>query len=367
MAGVRQSLRSRGASEDVIDLVEQAHRPGTKKIYQSRWKAWCTYCKEKSITPTSPHQMELAGYLAYLRKSKHLSASAVKGHRSAISTILKLLGKRSFSECSILKLVMKGASYNDARSPKLFPAWDIFPVLESLRLPPYEPIETCDLSSLSFKTAFLIALASGRRCSEVHALQNSSFAKEPDGSISLRFLPEFLAKNQPAGLPSPPIFIKPLTPLLCSDDEDRTLCPVRSLLVYKRRTKHLRTPAKRRLFVSFREDKRSDITIATISRWIKTVIKTAFSQTSGPEPGNCRAHEVRAWATSLAWANNTSLQAIMEAAYWFKESTFLHFYLRDYAHERDDGSKGISLVAAQQTIVTKRSKKSKSSAKSSSS
>ena len=75
---------------------------------------------------------------------------------------------------------------------------------------------------------------------------------------------------------------------------------------------------------------------------------------------------MRAWATSLAWANNTSLQAIMEAAYWFKESTFLHFYLRDYAHERDDGSKGISLVAAQQTIVTKRSKKSKSSAKSSS-
>ena len=93
----------------------------------------------------------------------------------------------------------------------------------------------------------------------------------------MRFLPEFLAKNQPAGLPSPPIFIKPLTPLLCSDDEDRTLCPVRSLLVYKRRTKHLRTPAKRRLFVSFREDKRSDITIATISRWINTVIKTAFS------------------------------------------------------------------------------------------
>ena len=354
VVSVRQSLRSRGASEDVIELVELAHRSGTKKIYKSRWEAWCRYCKKKKISPTSPRQMQLAVYLASL---KHLSASAVKGHRAAISTTLKQLGQRSFSESPLLKDVMKGASNREARSPKYFPAWDIFPVLASLRRSPFEPIESCDLSSLSYKTAFLIALASGRRCSEVHALRYSSFAKEPEGSISLRFVPEFLAKNQPAGLPSPPIFIKPLTPLLCSDDEDRTLCPVRALLVYIKRTKHLRTPAKRRLFVSFREGITKDITSATISRWIKNLIKSAFSQSTGSaEPRNCKSHEVRAWAASLAWANNSSLKAIMEAAYWFNETTFLNFYLRDFSHEKEDGARGISLVAAQQVIVQSKNK-----------
>ena len=53
------------------------------------------------------------------------------------------------------------------------------------------------------------ALASGRHCSEVHALSGlpSDVAFEPDGSVSLRFLPEFLAKNQIPGEPSPVIFI----------------------------------------------------------------------------------------------------------------------------------------------------------------
>lgn len=362
VVSVRESLQSRGASDEVIEFVDQAHRPGTKKIYRARWEAWCQYCAHKDISPTSPSHIQLANYLAHLAKSKGLSASAVRGHRSAIATTLKQLGRRSFSEDPLLRDVIRGVSLNEARSPKHFPAWDVFPVLESLRLPPYEPIESCDLKSLSCKTAFLVALASGRRCSEIHALKNSSFAREPDGSISLRFIPEFIAKNQPAGLPSPPIFIKPLEPLLCDDDEDRTLCPVRALKTYKERTKFLRSPAKRRLFVSFRSSKMSDISCPTISRWIKTVIKAAVSKVGSSQGAkSCRAHEVRAWASSLAWANNTSLASIMEAAYWFSEATFLHFYLRDVSHVKEDGSRGLSLVAAQQVLVAPSAKRSKSS------
>ena len=346
---MRDSLRSRGVSENAINLVEQAHRPGTKKVYKSRWKAWCKYCGEKGFSPTSPSQVQLANYLAFLSKVKKLSASAVKGHRSAISTTLKQLGRRSFSEDPLLRDIMKGASLQEARTRKRFPAWDVFTVLKMLRLPPYEPIESVELKFLAYKTAFLIALASGRRCSEIHALQFGSLAYEPDGSISLRFLPEFLAKNQPVGLPSPPIFIKPLSSILCDDDEDITLCPARCLKMYLKKSKFLRSPTKRRLFVSVREDKKSDITSATISRWLKTVIRAAFaSSVNGSE--RFRAHEIRAWASSLAWHNNTSLHDIMEAAYWTSPATFLQFYLRDVSHTKEDGSRGISFVAAQQSI-----------------
>ena len=55
------------------------------------------------------------------------------------------------------------------------------------------------------------------------------------------------------------------------------------------------------------------------------------------------------------------LVSIMEAAYWFSEATFLHFYLRDVSHVKEDGSRGLSLVAAQQVLVAPSAKRSKSS------
>ena len=353
VVSVRESLSMRGASDDVIELVEHAHRPGTKKVYKARWISWCAWCKKNGVTVNSPSHVDLANYLAYLSKVRRLSASAVKGHRAAISTTLRQMGLPSFSDDPLLKDVVKGVALKEARCPKRFPAWDVFLVLQCLRLSPFEPIDSCELKLLTHKTVFLIALASGRRCSEVHALAYSGLATEQDGSVSIRFLPEFLAKNQPSSVQAKPILIRRLASLLCPDDEDITLCPVRALKMYLKRTKFLRTPAKRRLFVSFREDKRSDISSPSISRWIKSVIQSAYSTTEVDEASkSSRAHEVRAWAASLAWANNASLQSIMEAGYWFSQATFIQFYLRDVSHERMDGTRAISFVAAQLPVVT---------------
>ena len=352
LASVRQYLSMQGASDDVIELVEHAHRPGTKKVYKARWISWCGWCKKNSVAANSPSHVDLANYLAYLTKVRRLSASAVKGHRAAISTTLRQMGLPSFSDDPLLKDVVKGVALKEARCPKRFPAWDVFLVLQCLRLTPFEPIDICELKFLTYKTVFLIALASGRRCSEVHALAYSGLATEQDGSISIRFLPEFLAKNQPSSVKAKPILVRRLASLLCPDDEDITLCPVRALNMYIKRTKFLRTPAKRRLFVSFREDKRSDIGSPSISRWIKSVIQSAYSTDVGKTAESSRSHEVRAWAASLAWANNASLQSIMEAGYWFSQATFIQFYLRDVSHQRMDGTRAISFVAAQLPVVS---------------
>ena len=351
MASVRESLSARGASTDVLNLVEQAHRPGTKKLYDSRWLSWSRWCSDQDVNPVKPSRFQFANYLAMLAKEKHLSASSVKGHRASISTTIKQLGGHGFSEDYLLKDVVKGVTLQEARTPRLFPAWDLNLVVGMLRSDPFEPINSCPLDKLTFKTVFLISLASGRRCSEVHALHYQSLAWESDGSVSLRFLPGFLAKNQPPDQPSPPIIIKALAPILCPDDIDRYLCPIRCLKSYLKRTKHLRSHSKKCLFVSPLESKKSDISVSSISRWIKNVIREAYcSPEVTGQPDNVRAHEVRAWATSLAWANNTSLKDLMEAAYWFGRPTFFQFYLRDVSHKKLDGSRGISLVAAQQIL-----------------
>ena len=65
----------------------------------------------------------------------------------------------------------------------------------------------------------------------MHALSGlpSDMTFEPDGSMSLHFLPDFLAENQLPGFPSPVIPIKSLSSISAPDDEDHLLCPVRAL------------------------------------------------------------------------------------------------------------------------------------------
>ena len=321
-------------------------------MYQAHWRAWSSWCSDRQIDPSAPRRVDLANYLAFLSSSKGLSASTVKTHRAAISTTIRQSGGPSFSDDQLLHNVVRALSLQEARSPRRFPAWDLFLVLSSLRQAPYEPIQSCSLKHLFEKTVFLVSLASGRRCSEIHALSARGVSLEPDGSYSLRFLPGFLAKNQPASRLAPPLFIKSLEKTLEADDLDVTLCPVRALRTYLSRAAPLRSAGKHRLFISFRESYKSDISVASISRWLRNVIKSAYVNSGvASAPPSSRPHEIRAWASSLAWVHNASLADIMDAAYWFGQNTFIRFYLRDVARINSDGSRGVSsAVVAQQTV-----------------
>ena len=353
LASVRDSLSSLGASPSVLRLVEHAHRPGTQGVYSAHWDGWVRWCSDHSVPPHNLSSCDLANFLAFLSCVKGLSASSIKVHRSAVCTTIRQMGGPTFSDDPFLRDHVRGAALAEAKSPRRIPSWDLFLVLSALRLPPYEPLKQSSLKHLTLKTAFLVSLASGRRCSEVHALSGlpGDVAFEPDGSMSLRFLPDFLAKNQLPGSPSPVISIRSLSSILAPDDKDLFLCPVRALRAYRKRTKSFRSK-QRRLLLSWNENYKDDIRRSTISRWLREVIRAAYAR-PGSELAvfSPRPHEIRAWASSLAFASNVSLSSLMEAAYWRSPGTFIHFYLRDVSRLREDGSRGIaSAVVAQQTI-----------------
>ena len=329
------------------------HRAGTQGVYSAHWDGWVRWCSDHSVPPHNPSSCDLANFLAFLSCVKGLSASSIKVHRSAVCTTIRQMGGPTFSDDPLLRDLVRGAALAEAKSPRRIPSWDLFLVLSALRLPPYEPLKQSSLKHLTLKTAFLVSLASGRRCNEVHALSGlpGDVAFEPDGSMSLRFLPDFLAKNQLPGSPSPVISIRSLSSILAPDDEDLFLCPVRALRAYRKRTKSFRSK-QRRLLLSWNENYKDDIRRSTISRWLREVITAAYAR-PGSELAvfSPRPHEIRAWASSLAFASNVSLSSLMEAAYWRSPGTFIHFYLRDVSRLREDGSRGIaSAVVAQQTI-----------------
>ena len=60
-------------------------------------------------------------------------------------------------------------------SKQLARSWDLAAVLDALSHPPFEPLDQVDLKVLSLKTALLLALASAKRVSDIHA-----FSVHPD-------------------------------------------------------------------------------------------------------------------------------------------------------------------------------------------
>jgi hypothetical protein len=51
-----------------------------------------------------------------------------------------------------------------------FPKWELCIVLRGLRLPPLESMNEIEIKYISFRTVFLVALASAARVSEISAL-----------------------------------------------------------------------------------------------------------------------------------------------------------------------------------------------------
>ena len=62
-----------------------------------------------------------------------------------------------------------------------------------------------------------------------------------------------------------------------------------------------------------------------------------------------RAHEVRAWAASIA-SLKYPMGVVLNAAYWRSADVFISHYLRDIERIRDDGSSGLPSVVAAQTV-----------------
>jgi hypothetical protein len=93
------------------------------------------------------------------------------------------------------------------------------------------PSAEVDIKFVSYKCCFLLALASGRRRSEVHPLSVSDSClrfNRNQSAVNLLTDPSFLGKNQIPSKGSEPIFI----PVLPSESSADLLCPIRILKIY---------------------------------------------------------------------------------------------------------------------------------------
>ena len=108
------------------------------------------------------------------------------------------------------------------------------------------------ISKLLFvcKTAFLLALGTGARSSELHALSRdpslgTSVVEPHSGLVTLTIFtrPGFVAKNEDPQAEKVPFIIPSLAHMFGPNDAERLLCPVRALNIYRTMTPNGPYPA----------------------------------------------------------------------------------------------------------------------------
>lgn len=204
-------------------------------------------------------------------------------------------------------------------------------MLSKLMGSPFEPIHKASLQHLSWKAAFLVAITSARRVSEIQALcANEPYTVFHLNRVVMRTRPSFLPKvvsdfhvNQAISLPT--FFPNPSTP---AERALHSLDLRRFLKCYLDRSRPMRKSDQ--LFVNYGQIRAGyAASKQSISRWIVSCIRLVYQLAQKPLASTPKAHSTRGKATTAAFLRNVPIAEICRAATWRSVHTFTRHYCLD--------------------------------------
>ncbi len=173
-----------------------------------------------------------------------------------------------------------------------------------------EPITDISLKQLTYKLICLCALTTGQRAQTLSLfdVRNMTVVNK-----QVTILITELIKTSKLGKARPVI-------ILSAYPHDKTICVVRTLLEYLRRTKTFRN-SQTKLFLSYAAPHK-EIGAQTVSRWLKLCLTEAGIDVM------FKSHSFRAASTSAAARKGVPIDFILQTAGWTNSSTFAKFYNR---------------------------------------
>ncbi len=239
-----------GLPERVLNTISEARAPSTRRLYALKWSVFSTWCLNRGENPSTS---ELVVVLSFLQEllDKGCSHSTLKVFVAAIAAFHAPAAGQSIGRDNSVVRFLKGARRLNPPRPLTVPTWDLPTVLRALKGPPFEPLQSTNLRSLSLKTALLLALASVKRVGDLQALSISPACLEfgpNDSKVVLKPRHGYVPKVLSTPFRAQVITLSALPP----SEEDRELsllCPVRALRIYFERSAPFRHTEQ--LFVSF--------------------------------------------------------------------------------------------------------------------
>ena len=205
MAAINRSFESKGFSEEARKLLAASWRAGTQKDYAVKFNKFHSWCSEREIDPYNATLAECADFLSTLFQSG-LKYRTIAGYRSMLSALLVPVDNVPVGQHPHIMRLLKGVFNSRPPQKKLVPEWDLQKVLNFLSGSNFEPLSKVSLKYLTWKTVFLVAVTTFRRCGDIQAL------KVEEGFMSIVqegiiFIREGLSKQDRPGHNGSKIFV----------------------------------------------------------------------------------------------------------------------------------------------------------------
>ena len=237
---LRAILRAKGHSREAANMMSRCLRESSQQVYESHWSRFVAFCRTKRWQVFQVRSHHFSTYMMHLFRDD-LLPSTIISHRTSVASVLRHWVYDPAADLHI-KLLVRAFRLERPVQRRIMPKWDLHLVLLSLMRPPFTSQSEDDgessedvipLKWWTLKCLFLLALASARRRSYLHALSIAPgrcvFARgNTQRQLVVSLLPEpgFLAKNQ---LPTqaPEWITVPGIAHLNPTEPERMLCPVR--------------------------------------------------------------------------------------------------------------------------------------------
>ena len=159
-------LQDQGFSVEVAERIAAPQRSSTRTIYKSKWALFEKWCRENLVDFSTPSVKQVSDFFMYLYQDLNRRPSTIDGYRTAIVDTLGPTGLH-ISQSSDLNRLLSSFHRDHPKSSRNLPKWNPSVVLNELTKAPFEPMKDTDLKHLALKTAFLLALASGKRLLQI--------------------------------------------------------------------------------------------------------------------------------------------------------------------------------------------------------
>lgn len=250
--------------------------------------------------------------------NKGLGYSAINTARSALSSVI-ITDQATVGNHPLVKRFMKGVFNKRPALPRYNTTWDAGQVLSTVGK--WSPASGLSLEKLTRKLLILMLLLSAQRGQTITLLDIRNMSPKvlmnTTGRVAFTLgdpLKTSTNRNHTGQL------------VFKSYPPDRTLCVVRYLAEYLKRTEGLREGTTS-LFISYKKPHKA-VGRDTISRWTKKTMEEA-----GINLDIFKPHSTRAASTSTAMSRDVPLETILRTAGWQKETTFTKFYSKTLCTE----------------------------------
>ena len=283
---ISRGLSNQGFGRRAIDLINNDHKPSTRNQYQGVWNKFINFVNSRSIAHKDINVAVVADFLAFHADSFRRAHSTISVYKCALADPLIFWGI-SLDVRAIEKLLRGLYRLRPPPRDGRMPRWSLSILLDYLRGPPFEPLESASWKHLLQKTLALFLLATGRRISEVSEIHR--VARVKGNIVYLRWLLGFSAKWESDRFTAKEPSLSKLVPLRSGDD---LLCPVRAWKIF--------CVKRLRIINRFNNDRFWPISKISLTYVCKRVIRDALRWAGKPLDCPTGPHQFRKISTSLS-------------------------------------------------------------------